>query len=131
MPNRVQRKRVKGWRMPPNTVYVGRGSIWGNPFRIGDHWRHGAGRVETGNLSFNTQLLKAFGDRNLTQEDCVLAYRIYLDYAGIAHRDGYWWPGPSDLRGRNLACWCKGEDACHADILLERANSNGIEGDQP
>ena len=29
---RIQRKRTKGWRMPPNTVYVGRGSRWGNPF---------------------------------------------------------------------------------------------------
>ena len=33
-PNRIQRKRTKGWRMPPNTVYVGRGTIWGNPFKI-------------------------------------------------------------------------------------------------
>lgn len=32
---RIQRKRSKGWRMPPNTVYVGRPSKWGNPFRIG------------------------------------------------------------------------------------------------
>ena len=30
-PVRIQRKRTKGWRMPPNTVYVGRGSRWGNP----------------------------------------------------------------------------------------------------
>ena len=32
-PRRIQRRRVKGWRMPPNTVYVGRPSKWGNPFR--------------------------------------------------------------------------------------------------
>ena len=32
---RLQRKRTKGWRMPPNTVYVGRPSKWANPFRIG------------------------------------------------------------------------------------------------
>lgn len=31
-PQRIQRKRTKGWKMPPNTVYVGRGSKWGNPF---------------------------------------------------------------------------------------------------
>ena len=38
MPVRIQRKRTKGWKMPPNTVYVGRGSRYGNPFlasRIG------------------------------------------------------------------------------------------------
>lgn len=31
-PMRIQRKRTKGWKMPPNTIYVGRGSKWGNPF---------------------------------------------------------------------------------------------------
>jgi hypothetical protein len=34
-PIRIQRKRTKGWKMPENTVYVGRGSKWGNPFSIG------------------------------------------------------------------------------------------------
>lgn len=37
-PVRIQRKRTKGWKMPPNTVYVGRGSPWGNPFRITEHF---------------------------------------------------------------------------------------------
>lgn len=32
MPQRVQRKRSKGWAMPLNTVYVGRPSRFGNPF---------------------------------------------------------------------------------------------------
>lgn len=31
-PKRIQRKRSKGWKMPENTVYVGRPTIWGNPF---------------------------------------------------------------------------------------------------
>ncbi|MDE2106629.1 MAG: DUF4326 domain-containing protein [Patescibacteria group bacterium] len=35
MPERIQRKRTKGWKMPANTVYVGRGSKWGNPYKIG------------------------------------------------------------------------------------------------
>lgn len=26
------------------------------------------------------------------------------------------------LRGKNLACWCKPGDPCHADVLLEFAN---------
>lgn len=32
MPQRTQRKRTKGWTMPPDTVYVGRPSRFGNPF---------------------------------------------------------------------------------------------------
>lgn len=35
-PVRIQRQRTKGWHMPPNTVYVGRGSIYGNPYKIGE-----------------------------------------------------------------------------------------------
>jgi Domain of unknown function (DUF4326) len=31
-PKRIQRKRTKGWKMPPNTVYVGRPTRLGNPF---------------------------------------------------------------------------------------------------
>lgn len=27
-----------------------------------------------------------------------------------------------DLIGKNLACWCKPGDPCHADVLLELAN---------
>lgn len=33
-PKRVQRKRSKGWKMPPNTVYVGRPTKWGNPYAM-------------------------------------------------------------------------------------------------
>jgi hypothetical protein len=32
---RIQRKRSKGWKMPPNAVYVGRPTKWGNPYKIG------------------------------------------------------------------------------------------------
>lgn len=35
-PRRVQLSRTKGWRMPPNTVKVDRGSSFGNPFRLTD-----------------------------------------------------------------------------------------------
>ena len=34
-PKRIQRKRTKGWRMPEGAIYVGRGSRWGNPYRVG------------------------------------------------------------------------------------------------
>lgn len=29
----------------------------------------------------------------------------------------------NELRGKNLACWCKDGTPCHADILLELANA--------
>jgi hypothetical protein len=35
MPQRIQRKRIKGWRLPANAVSVTRPGRWGNPFAIG------------------------------------------------------------------------------------------------
>lgn len=35
-PVRIQRRRVKGWRLPPNTVCVDRRTQWGNPFKVDD-----------------------------------------------------------------------------------------------
>jgi hypothetical protein len=31
----------------------------------------------------------------------------------------------AELRGRNLACWCKVGDPCHGDVLLRLANEGG------
>ena len=38
MPKRIQRKRVKNWKMPDRkrARYVGRPTQWGNPFSTGD-----------------------------------------------------------------------------------------------
>lgn len=33
----------------------------------------------------------------------------------------------TELKGKNLACWCKLDEPCHADVLLELANKK--EGD--
>ena len=38
-PQRIQRKRTKGWRMPAGTVYVGRPTVWGNPYDNVDDYR--------------------------------------------------------------------------------------------
>ena len=40
LPRRVQLRRTKGWRMPPNTVKVSRPSKWGNPFVVGRMYHH-------------------------------------------------------------------------------------------
>lgn len=39
---RVQRKRTRDWRMPPNTVYVGRPTKWGNPYTLANFNRERA-----------------------------------------------------------------------------------------
>ncbi|MBI3962585.1 MAG: DUF4326 domain-containing protein [Deinococcus sp.] len=32
------------------------------------------------------------------------------------------WLALPELRGRDLACWCKISEPCHADVLLELVN---------
>lgn len=32
-----------------------------------------------------------------------------------------------ELRGKNLACWCRLDRPCHADVLLELANAGSRE----
>ena len=40
MPERIQRRRTRGWRMPVRAVYVGRPTRWGNPFDWRDIYDH-------------------------------------------------------------------------------------------
>ena len=63
-------------------------------------------------------------------------------YVGRPTRYGNLWSGPkaaanfenwanrnirpemlSELRGKNLVCWCRLDQPCHADVLLELANA--------
>lgn len=45
MPERIQRKRTKGWRMPEGAVYVGRPTCWGNPHATEECGREEAVRL--------------------------------------------------------------------------------------
>jgi hypothetical protein len=52
--------------------------------------------------------------------EAVARYRRYLaDHPELAEA------ARRELAGKDLACWCKPGDLCHADVLLEVANSNG------
>ena len=99
-PIRVQMSCKKGYKMPPNTVSVAQPSKWGNPFLVG----------ESG-----------------TPSECVAKYARYLRDVARFPLDR--WNRDQlneslvELRGKNLACWCKVTDPCHADVLLELANT--------
>jgi hypothetical protein len=99
MPVRIQRKRSRGWKAPAGAVYVGRPSKWGNPFII---------------------------HANSTAERAVAKFRdMYLDgtvrpgWASTASIEDI----RHELRGKDLMCWCPLDQPCHADVLLEIANS--------
>ena len=96
-PIRIQLSRAKGWRMPPNTVSVARPGKWGNPYRVGEKDHRTGGTM-----------------------DAATAVDRFCDY--IIRRPEREAAVMAELSGKNLACWCKIGDPCHADILLELAN---------
>jgi hypothetical protein len=112
-PVRIQRKRTKGWRMPPSTVYVGRPTRWGNPFPVGKYGPVAA--VEY----FRAFLVGEFVPA--AEADYRQGERVFYGPA-----PALLYPGEVAaifLRGKNLACWCALNEPCHADVLLEVANA--------
>jgi hypothetical protein len=110
-PSRLQLSRAKGWRMPENTVVVSRPSKWGNPF----DWRFA--QAEWGATEWESKAAVAMIYRDwLTMRE---PERFHPELRGrrIAILANL-----SELRGKNLACWCKPGAPCHADVLLELAN---------
>lgn len=114
MPERIQRKRTASWRMPEGAVYVGRPSRWGNPFRpilVAGEWL-----VEDDNgVQYD-----GFGSKTNAIGRCVALYRS-LDMAFMTAADLAEFVAP--LRGHDLACWRPLDQPCHADVLLEIANT--------
>lgn len=57
-------------------------------------------------------------DDGLTRQECVDRFRE------MVNRGGWWAVNPQrHSRGKDLACWCRLGQPCHADVLLEIANS--------
>lgn len=118
MPIRIQRQRVRGWRMPQGAIYVGRPSKWGNPFVVHSD------RMQNG------------------QRYPMDARLAVASFRSMLAKEGAWFPVPlpwpqgkipacepttiedvkRELRGRDLACWCGLDQPCHASVLLEIAN---------
>lgn len=102
---RIQRRRTKGWKLPVNTIYVGRPSKWGNPFRVGEaHGINGGGGLH----AVEPRIVR----------DAVMAVELYERWFAD------WLPDETfdELHGKDLACWCPLDQPCHADVLLKRVS---------
>lgn len=80
--------------MPEGVVYVGRPTRFGNPMPI---------------------------DGFPTREAALTFYRHYLETTPTGRRIAD--EARTELRGKDLACWCPIGQPCHADVLLELANA--------
>lgn len=121
-PVRLQLSRRKGFNLQQlsrdtnglEVVNVARPSKWGNPYPVGS-------------------VIGALPDGTLVKRDAARAVKDFREY--LRH---WMWKAsenaltPSELRGKNLACWCNihvngNPVPCHADVLLSLANAIPIE----
>ncbi|RVL61047.1 DUF4326 domain-containing protein [Sinorhizobium meliloti] len=88
-------------------VHVGRPGPWGNPFVVGNH----------GDAAYCVDLYKA-----------LLAGLLRVgadpDIAALERTRRFVAENVEELRGKNLACWCRPGAPCHADVLITVANRN-------
>ena len=135
MPERIQRKRTKGWRMPEGAVVVSRPTKWGNPFQVGNN--RPTLFVHDG-LHVHWETPRNDDAFQLAHERAVDLYRSWLEsgtITGLTDLPGAALPGRlarirgqiigdlKTLRGRDLCCWCPPTVPCHATVLLELANA--------
>ena len=122
-PLRIQLSRKKGWRMPVGALKVDRSTRWGNPYALRYYqFAHADGTPAAWNeREARTMALRDF--------DAAL----YVGTLKVSIEDVQ-----RELRGKDLACWCKlcpkhaagkriGVECsrcalCHADVLLKVAN---------
>jgi hypothetical protein len=87
--------------MPPNTVRVCRPGKWGNPYIVGVSISQYSGKI-------------------CDQQEAVDEFQDDIENGlleRVKHAD------LKELRGKNLACWCRLDQPCHADVLLSLANT--------
>ena len=112
MGERIQRRRTKGWKMPANAIYIGRPTVFGNPFP-------GKGQL-------------------MSRRDCLMLYRLFLRrrwkdlerlgvdpvvILNLALLHKKLTDNLPKLRGKDLCCWCPLDKNCHGDILLKLLES--------
>lgn len=89
--------RVVHFRKESSDVYIGRSSIFGNPFTVAEHGRREAMRL----------------------------FRLYF-WKRIG-QDEEFRKAVEGLRGKTLACWCKDKPSteCHGDVYVEYLEGHG------
>lgn len=123
-PRRIQRRRTAGWRMPPNTVYVGRtrggfafAKAYANPFRVGGWFKIGdPRRAGFAWLEAHPDYADGTFTKIESREQAVAFFKLYRERYPFTEAE------LAEIRGKDLACWCPLDQPCHADVLLRLAN---------
>lgn len=126
MPKRIQMSRQRPWRAEnPDAVIVARPSKWGN------RWRVVRVQCSLGGLCWGVTTPEVGIMQQHAESQGEAAHWAVQGFERDirSHANGY---GPAEVRvalaGRDLACWCPLDEPCHADVLLELANTTGAVG---
>ncbi len=114
MAKRLQLSREKGFKLPFGAVKVDRSTKFGNPYRIGAPLDQKQARRWGWNIS-------PAGLKHECKDaaEAVSKFRHAL-FWDVAIHDFI----RTELGGKDLACWCAPGEPCHADTLIEIANSD-------
>ncbi len=123
MPQRIQRRRERGWRMPEGAIYVGRPTVFGNPWGIGaDGLVLGPGMFFSADPDMTRPMIVAMYADWLELGELAPVLMCGVKYTRLIDQRRAIFDALPDLRGHDLACWCPLDQPCHADVLLELAN---------
>lgn len=110
-PKRVRvRSRRDIDKLSVNVVYCGRPSEYGNPYYPKDYID--AAIKLSGGTCFDMKFI-----RIVARQLCIKDYITYLNAKPELKAKMR-----RELEGKDLACYCGLEDACHVDVILEVAN---------
>jgi len=98
--------------MPVGSVYVGRPTMWHNPYLV-CKTRSAEEAVRAFRMGVRGRWTSL---QRLEHHSDVSMLTVISYFQNIRRRIG-------ELRGKDLACWCPLDVPCHADVLLEVANS--------
>ena len=116
IPKRIQRRRTKGWKAPDGAICVTRPGKFGNPFIVGT-WARVFPSASTCSYLMCWEE-KYAGPGYVFVKDNSTAVILFREWLTNHPRSC-----TQELRGKDLMCWCRLDQPCHADVLLEIANA--------
>lgn len=121
--NRIQRKRTKGWRMPPKTKCITRPSNWGNPFKVTKHdssyYRVSVNVKNPFDKDALINILTESGPAGFNTKAEASAHAAML-FGKLMDKFPQNYP-LSDFDGvEHITCFCKEGEPCHGDEIIKR-----------
>lgn len=112
-PQRIQLRRTKGWRKPTGAIVVSRPTKWGNPFTISGAIEAGWCDNEADAREFAVEVFEDWLNKGVLSDWWCISAAAQNEF--MREKIGF-------LRGHDLACWCRLDQPCHGDVLLQLAN---------